>query len=154
MNQHLGLLVGSNSYWHSKDYGLKIIPEQKIDRRRDLQKSTSAAAGLLKKLIVRWNGDLKMALASYNQGEARIRKICRSRIETTESGNCDVSAQNQIFEEMADLLEISNNSFWILYRANVLSLETQNYIMRFLGGNIVALAPQSYGFDTPPLILD
>jgi hypothetical protein len=147
---------GALGWWQfmpetARGYGLKVDPTANIDERKNLEKSTKAAARMLKELLIGWKGDLKMSLASYNFGEEGLRRICSKR---TDSMNCRAGSYEIKFSEMQDLLEISKNDFWKFYRTNFLPKETQNYVMKFLSGNIIALNPQAYGFESPPLNLN
>jgi hypothetical protein len=155
-NSNATSAVGAAGLWQfmpetAIQYGLKVNLPKKIDERRDLDKSTKAAAKMLKELMISWKGDLKMALASYNAGEGRMRSLCNRK---TDSKNCAPGNRKVEFSEMNDLLEISNHDFWKFYQRNFLPKQTQSYVMKFLSGNIIALYPQNYGFGDQPLNLN
>lgn len=146
--------AGAAGWWQfmpatAQGMGLRIDGKNRIDERRNLEKSTLAAIKYIKYLLVSWNGDLKMALASYNYGENGTRRVCRQVVKTD---TC-VSGfeKGKRMEDIKDLLEISNNDFWKFHRSNFLPAETQNYVLKFLAGNIIALNPNAYGFELEPI---
>ncbi len=108
-------------------YGLRI--DQYIDERRDVVKSTRAAAAYFKDLYAMF-GSWPLALASYNGGEGRVgRAMKRTNAE----------------------------DFWELRKTEYLHPETRNYVPKFMAATIIAKDPAKYGFTTdydPPLIYD
>ncbi|HET8761300.1 MAG TPA: LysM peptidoglycan-binding domain-containing protein [Nitrospiria bacterium] len=108
-------------------YGLRIDPY--IDERRDVVKSTHAAAAYLKDLYGMFNS-WPLALASYNGGEGRVgRAMKRTNAE----------------------------DFWDLRATRHLHPETRNYVPKFMAATIIAKNPAKYGFTTqydPPLAYD
>lgn len=142
--------AGALGWWQfmpdtGRGLGLRIDRKNHVDERKDLTKSTLAAAKYLKDLLIAWKGDLKMSLASYNRGEGAMRRSCLRRIQTDlcRSGQ----GKGTKFEDMKDMLEISNNDFWKFYSHNFIPAETQNYVLKFLSGNLVAHSPRDYGMD-------
>jgi membrane-bound lytic murein transglycosylase D len=108
-------------------YGLRI--DRYIDERRDVVKSTHAAAAYLKDLYAMFNS-WPLALASYNGGEGRVgRAMKRTNAE----------------------------DFWELRTTRHLHPETRNYVPKFMAATIIAKNPAKYGFTTqydPPLAYD
>jgi membrane-bound lytic murein transglycosylase D len=99
-------------------YGLRI--DRYIDERRDVVKSTHAAAAYLKDLYAMFNS-WPLALASYNGGEGRVgRAMKRTNAE----------------------------DFWELRATSYLHPETRNYVPKFMAATIIAKNPQKYGFTT------
>ncbi|MFZ5875902.1 MAG: LysM peptidoglycan-binding domain-containing protein [Nitrospirota bacterium] len=108
-------------------YGLRI--DSYIDERRDVIKSTHAAAQYFKDLYGMFNS-WPLALASYNGGEGRVgRAMKRTNAE----------------------------DFWELRATRHLHPETRNYVPKFMAATIIAKNPAKYGFTTqydPPLVYD
>ena len=98
-------------------YGLRI--DQYVDERRDLVKSTHAAARYLKDLYAMF-GDWHLSLAAYNTGEGHINRILGR-------GEAD--------------------DFWQMSDRGYLYQETENYVPQFLAALHIAEEPQAYGFD-------
>ncbi len=98
-------------------YGLTI--NWWIDERRDLEKSTRAAARYLKDLYGLF-GDWYLAAAAYNAGEGKLKRAIK-RYKST--------------------------NFWDLTKFRYLKRETKNYIPRFLATLTIAKDPARYGFD-------
>ncbi len=99
-----------------RKYGLRI--DSYIDERRDVVKSTHAAAAYLKDLYAMFES-WPLALASYNGGEGRVgRAMKRSNAE----------------------------DFWALRTTRHLHPETRNYVPKFMAATIIAKNPEKYGF--------
>jgi membrane-bound lytic murein transglycosylase D len=110
-----------------RKYGLRI--DRYIDERRDVVKSTHAAAAYLKDLYAMFNS-WPLALASYNGGEGRVgRAMKRTNAE----------------------------DFWDLRATRHLHPETRNYVPKFMAATIIAKNPGKYGFAPEydkPLVYD
>jgi membrane-bound lytic murein transglycosylase D len=99
-----------------RKYGLRI--DRYIDERRDVVKSTHAAAAYLKDLYAMFNS-WPLALASYNGGEGRVGRAMQR-----------TNAQD----------------FWDLRTTRHLHPETRNYVPKFMAATIIAKNPEKYGF--------
>lgn len=97
-------------------YGLRV--NYWVDERRDLEKSTVAAALYLKALFDQF-GDWQLAAAGYNAGEGRIGKA----IEKHET-----------------------NDFWKLRDISALPKETREYVPQIFAAAIIAKDPEKFGF--------
>jgi membrane-bound lytic murein transglycosylase D len=89
-----------------------------IDERRDLEKSTRAAAHYLKTLYGLFD-DWYLAAAAYNAGEGKLQRAIR---------------------------KYDSTCFWDLSRYRYLRRETKNYVPRFLAALTIAENPEQYGF--------
>jgi len=97
-------------------YGLVI--NWWIDERRDLEKSTRAAAHYLKNLYGLFD-DWYLAAAAYNAGEGKLLRAIR---------------------------KYDSTCFWDLSRYRYLRRETKNYVPRFLAALTIAENRERYGF--------
>ena len=101
-----------------------------LDERQDPEKSTRAAARLLKDLHNQF-GDWYLAMAAYNSGPGTVQRAVQR------TGYAD---------------------FWELYKRNVLPGETRNYVPIILAMTIMAKNPTQYGLDhlalDPPMLFD
>ncbi|HUK40429.1 MAG TPA: transglycosylase SLT domain-containing protein, partial [Candidatus Acidoferrales bacterium] len=112
---------GATGIWQlipgtARRYGLKINPW--IDERRDVAKSTRAAAAHLKELH-NYFGRWYLATAAYNAGQATIDRVTQS------SGAKDF---RQLTENVA------------------LKEETRNFVPKFVAAALIAANPRKYGF--------
>lgn len=108
-------------YWQfmkrtGKAYGLE--QNYYIDERRDFVKSTEAASMYLKALYNLF-GSWYLAIASYNVGENRIKRL---------------------------VMTYYTRDFWELAKQNRLPKETTNYVPKFLAARLIAKHPEKYGF--------
>jgi membrane-bound lytic murein transglycosylase D len=101
-------------------YGLKR--DRWIDERMDPIKSTKAALKYLSDLHSHF-GDWTTALAAYNCGEYKVKKVIR----------------NQRFNYL--------DNFWDLYL--MLPRETASFVPRFIATLLIVNDPEKYGFDLP-----
>jgi len=99
-------------------YGLKR--DWWVDERRDFVKSTHAAAQYLKDLYEEFD-DWYLAMASYNTGEARVRRTIRRE---------------------------GHRDYW---RMITLPRQTRNYVPTVLAAAIIGSDPESYGFEVAEL---
>ncbi len=103
--------------------GMEVSPL--IDQRRDPERSTAAAVSFLAELHHEF-GSWFFALAAYNSGPNRVRRILR----TYASG-----------EQPSDSL------FWALRRR--FPAETRDFVPKLIGAIVVARDPASHGYDAP-----
>jgi membrane-bound lytic murein transglycosylase D len=101
-------------------YGLKR--DRWIDERMDPIKSTKAALKYLSDLHSHF-GDWTTALAAYNCGEYKVKKVIR----------------NQRFNYL--------DNFWDLYL--MLPRETASFVPRFIATLLIVNDPEKYGFNLP-----
>jgi membrane-bound lytic murein transglycosylase D len=101
----------------AKNYGLKI--NDFVDERRDLTKSTAAAARYLSDLYEMF-GDWYLATASYNAGEGRVKKAQKK-------GN--------------------GKDFFSLSETKSIPTETRNYVPKLIAAMIMAKNPEQFGFE-------
>jgi membrane-bound lytic murein transglycosylase D len=100
-----------------KLYGLKV--DWWIDERKDLIKSTNAAAELLKDLHGHF-GSWPLALASYNAGAGKVQRA---------------------------VLRTRSDDFWDLRASRYIRKETKNYVPTWMAATIIAKNPEGYGFS-------
>ena len=124
-----GLNTSAYSYAHAvgpwqfisatgRRYGLKR--DWWVDERRDLVKSTHAGAKYLKDLYDEFD-DWYLAMASYNTGEARVRRSIRRE---------------------------GHRDYW---RMISLPRQTRNYVATVLAAAIIGRDPEAYGFNIPEM---
>lgn len=104
-----------------KLYGLKI--NWWIDERKDVIKSTNAAAEHLKDLHNLF-GSWPLALASYNAGAGKVQRAVR---------------------------RTNSDDFWDLRASRYIRPETKNYIPKYMAATIIAKNPEAYGFSVTPV---
>lgn len=98
-----------------KRYGLEV--NHWVDERRDIRKSTLAAAHYLKDLFDQF-GCWYLAAAGYNAGENRIDRLIRKH---------------------------GTKDFWELRAYNTLPRETREYVPQLIAAAIIAKNPEKYG---------
>ncbi len=101
-------------------YGLKR--DRYIDERMDPEKATRAAVQYLKELHSMF-GDWTTALAAYNCGEVRVRRV--------------INAQRIAYMD----------NFWDLYQ--MLPRETRRFVPRFIATVLIVSDPDEYGMSLP-----
>ncbi len=103
----------------ARECGLRT--DRWIDERRDIIKSTFAAARHFQRLHDRlqsWN----LVLAAYNAGASRVREAVFSR---------------------------GSRDFWDLEESGYLAEETKTFVPKFMAAAIIARNPAAYGFRLP-----
>lgn len=120
-------------YWQfvkgtAERFGLEV--NEYIDERRDPFLSTIAAAKYFKYLYGLF-GDWYLALAAYNTGENRVRRVVK---------------------------RYGVNNFWKLAHGKRLFRETRNYVPKFMAARVIARNKSVYGFKDidhqPPFNFD
>lgn len=106
----------------ARRYGLKV--SGKIDERRDVKKSTYAAARMLADLYEMF-GDWNLVLAAYNSGPGRVSRAI-------ERGG--------------------TRDFFELAQRDLLPEETRKFVPRVYAVAMVAGNPSRYGIDAPVLL--
>ncbi|BBH52692.1 hypothetical protein JCM31447_11330 [Fluviispira sanaruensis] len=101
-----------------REYGLKI--NDYVDERRNIKKSTKAAARYLTKLYNMFGG-WHLATASYNVGPGRVQKTLRNYGE--------------------------DSSFFELTSMGVVNRETADYVPKLIAAMIISKNPDKFGFD-------
>lgn len=100
-----------------KRYGLTV--NHWIDERRDIEKSTVAAARYLQQLFDQFDC-WYLAAAAYNAGENRIDRLIKRH---------------------------DTRDFWQLSSYNTLPRETREYVPQLIAAAILSKNPEKYGFD-------
>lgn len=90
-----------------------------VDERRDIEKSTIAAAKFLKYLHGRFDGQWYLAVAAYNAGGGKVRQAIRKS---------------------------DSRDFWDLANGSVLQAETKNYVPKLLAALTIVRDLETYGF--------
>jgi membrane-bound lytic murein transglycosylase D len=108
-------------YWQfikptASRYGLTV--EWWLDERRDIIKSTLAAANYLNDLY-RMFGSWYLAASAYNMGEGRIKKLIK---------------------------KYNTKNYWVLSKKSDFPKETEQYIPKLIAAMLIAKAPKMYGF--------
>ncbi len=114
-------------YWQfikptANRYGLKV--EWWLDERRDIIKSTIAAAHYLNDLYKMFDS-WYLAAASYNMGEGRAKGLIKKH---------------------------GTNNYWALSKKSDFPKETEQYIPKLIAAMLIAKTPKIYGFrDLKPM---
>jgi len=90
-----------------------------VDERRDIEKSTRAAAQFLNYLKDRFDGNWYLAIAAYNAGGGKVRRAVR---------------------------DADSRDFWTLAEGKVLQDETKNYVPKLLAALTIVRDLDAYGF--------
>jgi membrane-bound lytic murein transglycosylase D len=117
--------AGARGIWQfmpdtAREYGLRV--DWWVDERTDPEKSTRAAAQMLRQLHDRF-GDWALALAAYNCGPGRVSRT---------------------------LIEHNVTSFWDLLERGALPKETRGYVPTFFATLTLVSDPVTYGFELLP----
>lgn len=107
----------------ARGFGMGVTPL--LDERRNPFKSTEAATDFLQQLRDQF-GSWFLALAAYNSGPYRVRRI---------------------LDTHAPLVPPSDSLFWALRRH--FPRETRDYIPKFFAAALVAEDPEAHGFERP-----
>lgn len=128
--------VGAKGMWQmtagtARELGLRVDGE--VDERLDVPKQTRAAARKLANLLAEFGADsFMLALASYNRGEAGVRRVLHR-----------VAQEKDGFRK-------EKRDFWHLYRLKRLPTETMDYVPRVLAAAVVCNDPVRYGLEPGP----
>ncbi len=127
--------AGARGMWQmtadtARELGLRVDAE--VDERLDVEKQTQAAARKLASLLSVFGSDsFMLALASYNSGEAGVRRVLL-----------------QVGQEK-DGFRKEKRDFWHLYRLRRLPRETMDYVPRVLAAAVDCGNPRKYGLAGP-----
>lgn len=121
LNSHAVSHAQAVGYWQfieptAKRYRLRV--NWWLDERRDLIKSSWAAANYLKDLYKLFD-DWYLALSAYNMGETRLRRLIKRH---------------------------KSKDFWQLSKQRGFPLETRDYVPKFLAAALIAKGPSHFGF--------
>ena len=125
--------VGARGMWQfmaptARNYGLRV--DDRVDERIDAAKETHAAAHYLANLLAEFGEDsFMLAIASYNKGEAGMRKVL-----------------HEIAQEQGGFRK-EKRDFWHLYRMKKLPQETLEYVPQILAAAIISNNPKKYGLE-------
>ncbi len=116
--------AGAVGFWQfmpatARENGLKI--NDYVDERRDIKKSTKAAANYLTELYTLF-GDWHIAAASYNGGPGLVKRTLKNYG--------------------------SDSSFFQLTSMGVVNRETADYVPKLIAAMIISKNPEKFGFDT------
>jgi membrane-bound lytic murein transglycosylase D len=112
----------------ARKFGLVI--DDSVDERVDPEKSTHEAAQYLATLMGEFGPEsFMLALAGYNMGDARVRR-----------------GLEQVAREKGGLRNAAHD-FWSLYRMNLLTEETRDYVPQVLAAAIVGAHAARYGLE-------
>lgn len=114
--------AGAHGMWQfmpetAREYGLRV--DWWVDERADPEKSTRAAAAYLKDLYRQFE-DWPLALAAYNCGPNRVKRVLAANGATT---------------------------FWELLEQSALPKETRGYVPTFFATLLIVSDPPAYGFE-------
>ena len=108
----------------ARAFGLRV--DGTVDEREDIRKSTHAAAGFLRQLLLDFGtgSSVMLALAAYNGGPAKVKQAVMKSVEDP----------------------IKQRNFWYLYRARALPDETREFVPKVFAAIVVGRNPQRFGF--------
>lgn len=128
--------AGAKGMWQmtagtARELGLRV--DDAVDERLDVPKQTRAAARKLANLLAEFGADsFMLALASYNRGEAGVRRVLHG------------------LAKEKDGFRKEKRDFWHLYRLKRLPAETMDYVPRVLAAAVVCNDPVRYGLEPEP----
>jgi membrane-bound lytic murein transglycosylase D len=119
-NPHAVSCSGAAGYWQfipdtAKKYGLQV--NKYVDERKNLEKSTQAAAQYLKHLYAIF-GDWYLSIAAYNAGEGAVSRLMKGKGVYT---------------------------FWDIKNSMAIKPETIDYVPRYIATVILAKNREAYG---------
>jgi pSer/pThr/pTyr-binding forkhead associated (FHA) protein/soluble lytic murein transglycosylase-like protein len=121
-------IAGAVGWWQftpvtAAHFGLRVYGQ--VDERRDVRKSTQAAAKYIRELILDFGtgSSVMLALAAYDLGPAKVKQAIR---------------------RVSD--PIRQRNFWYLYRTRALPPETRDYVPKVIAAMIIARHPEQFGF--------
>ena len=122
-NPHAVSCSGATGYWQfipdtARRYGLQI--NKYVDERKNLEKSTYAAAQYLKNLYAIF-GDWYLAIAAYNAGEGTVTRLMKSH---------------------------GIDSFWDIDRSMPIKTETIEYVPKYMATLIIAKNREAFGLPS------
>ena len=108
----------------ARAFGLRV--DGTVDERKDLRKSTHAAARFLRQLLLDFGtgSSVMLALAAYNLGPTRVKLA--------------------VIKEVQD--PIKQRNFWYLYRARALPAETREFVPKVFAAIVIGRNPERFGF--------
>lgn len=114
---------GATGYWQfipdtAKRYGLQM--NKYVDERKNLEKSTRAAAQYLKHLYTIF-GDWHLAIAAYNAGEGAVMRLMKSE---------------------------GIDTFWDIDYSMAIKTETIEYVPKYIATLIIARNRETYGLPS------
>jgi hypothetical protein len=121
-------IAGAVGWWQftpptAERFGLRM--DGPFDERRDIRKSTLAAAKYIRELILDFGAgsSVMLALAAYDIGPAKV---------------------EHAIQRVSD--PIKQRDFWYLYRTRALPPETRDYVPKVIAAMIIARDPKQFGF--------
>ena len=118
--------IGAAGLWQfmpdtARSHGLRVDAE--VDERLDVERSSRAAADYLAKLLAEFGPEsFLLAIASYNLGESRMRRVLQ-----------DLAREPGGFK---------SRDFWNLYQRKLLPDETREYVPAVLAAALVFSEPK------------
>ncbi len=107
----------------ARAYGLRV--DGSVDERLDSARSTKAAGGYIRELILDFGtgSSVMLALAAYNLGPGKVKQAVRKVQDP-----------------------IKQRNFWYLYRVRALPQETREYVPKIIASIIIGRNPDRFGF--------
>jgi membrane-bound lytic murein transglycosylase MltF len=107
----------------ARAFGLRV--DAAVDERKDLRKSTRAACGFLRQLLLDFGtgSSVMLALAAYNLGPAKVKQAVM-KVEDP----------------------IKQRNFWYLYRVHALPAETREFVPKVFAAIVIGRNPDRFGF--------